>query len=100
MSSEKIKQNTFIIKDFKPQNVLLGENNEIFFIDFQYIDYYSTIYYDLAFFIEVMENFLFFYGMKKPFIFNFSRLPKFSNSFLKGYFKYSECDSYLLEIFR
>jgi len=49
----------FLLKDFKPTNVLIDEKDRIWLIDFQNINYYAPLYYDFARFIDTMKIFSF-----------------------------------------
>jgi len=72
-----------ILKDFKPQNILVA-GEDIYFIDFQKIDYSAPLYYDLARFIDTLHLFTF---LEKPdqYFKNRKYLAKSACSFLSGY---------------
>lgn len=58
---KKIPNNSFciIFKDFKATNILVDKYKNIYFIDFQKINYYASYYYDLARFIDTTKIFTF-----------------------------------------
>ena len=73
-----------IFKDFTLSNIVLDDNNNIYFTDFQKIYYYAPFYYDLARFIDTGKVFAL---VKKPlfFLLNCGKINSILNSFLDGY---------------
>ncbi len=73
-----------IFKDFKPTNVVIGEKDDLYFLDFQKIYYYAPFYYDLTRFVDAAEIFSI---VKKPVfsLLNFAKIKKAMKSFLQGY---------------
>ena len=73
-----------IFKDFTLSNIVLDDNNNIYFTDFQKIYYYAPLYYDLARFVDTGKVFAL---VKKPLFFlrNCGKINSILNSFLHGY---------------
>ena len=73
-----------IFKDFTPSNIVLDQNKNVYFLDFQKIYYYAPFYYDLARFIDTGKVFSL---VHKPlfFLLNSSKIDDALKSFLDGY---------------